>query len=284
MSEILMKDLLEAGAHFGHQTRRWNPKMKPYIYGARNGIHIIDLSITLKLATEAINFAREVVSQGQDVLFVGTKRQAQDIVREEAEKSGMFYVCERWLGGTLTNFKTIKASIDRLHDLQTKKEDGTFAALSKKENLNIDREIQKFEKSLGGIKHMVKLPGLVVVVDPKKEKIAIHEAKVLGIPVVAMADTNCDPEDIDCLVPCNDDSIRAIRIILGGITEAIQEGKQVREENARAEGNRPLGEEKKAVGREKGKGKPAAYVSKPESEEEGLQTFSATAVTEEKTE
>ncbi len=275
MSEILMKDLLEAGAHFGHQTRRWNPKMKPYIYGARNGIHIIDLSLTLKLANDAINFAREIVSNGQDVLFVGTKRQAQDIVREEAEKTNMFYVCERWLGGTLTNFKTIKASIDRLRDLQTKKEDGTFASLGKKEILNIDREIEKFERSLGGIKHMVKLPGLVVVVDPKKEKIAIHESKVLGIPVIAMADTNCDPQDIDCLVPCNDDSIRAIRIILGGITEAIVEGKQIREERAQAEGNRPLGEDKKAGG--KAKGKTAAYVSKPESEEEGLEAFSATA-------
>src|SRR5262245_60042913 len=190
MFELEMKDLLEAGAHFGHQTKRWNPKMKPYIYGARNGIHIIDLSKTLPMAQAAFEFVSQIVGEGKDVLFVGTKRQAQDIIREEAERAGMFYICERWLGGTLTNFRTIKASIDRLRDLQTKKEDGTFSVLSKKENLDIDRQIQKLQKSLGGIKNMVRLPGVVIVVDPKKEKIAVHEATVLGIPVVAMADTN----------------------------------------------------------------------------------------------
>jgi len=278
MFQLEMKDLLEAGAHFGHQTKRWNPKMKPYIYGVRNSIHIIDLSKTLPLAEAAYRFVEETVGEGHDVLFVGTKRQAQDIVREEAERCGEFHVSQRWLGGTLTNFRTIKASIDRLRNLQTKKEDGTFAVLSKKENLDIDREIQKLEKSLGGIKNMVRLPGAVIVVDPKKERIAIHESNVLGIPIVAMADTNCDPDGIDHVIPSNDDSIRAIRLIVGKLADAVLAGMARREERAREEAER--GQEKRAArGEVKPTGKGAAFVSRPESyeAEEGLEGFSAIA-------
>ncbi len=276
MYQLDMKDLLEAGAHFGHQTKRWNPKMKPYIYGVRNGIHIIDLSKTLPLAEEAFNFLAQRVGEGHDVLFVGTKRQAQDIISQEAERCGMYYVSQRWLGGALTNFKTIKASIDRLHDLQKKKEDGTFAALSKKENLDIDRQIEKLERSLGGVKNMTRIPGVIVVVDPKKERIALHEAKVLGIPTIAIADTNCDPEGIDYLIPSNDDSIRAVRLIVSKLAESVMTGKLKREERARAEADRV--QEKKAGPREARAGKGVAYVSKPEEfEESGVESFSASA-------
>jgi len=273
---VALKDLLEAGAHFGHQTKRWNPKMKPYIYGARNGIHIIDLSKTLPLLTEALKFVKESVAQGSEVLFIGTKKQAQDIVREEATRCGMYYVSQRWLGGTLTNFKTIKASIDRLHSLQKKKEDGTFATLSKKENLEIDREIIKLEKALGGIKDMVKLPGVVVMIDPKKEHIALHESDVLKIPVVAIADTNCDPEDIDYLIPSNDDSIRVLRLILGKMADVILEGKEDFEMRARAEQQEAQANQRKGGAQEMKSKKGAAYVSKPESfEQEAVETFSA---------
>lgn len=276
MSQLEMKDLLEAGAHFGHQTKRWNPKMKPYIYGARNGIHIIDLSKTVPMAKTAFDFIKTQVANGLDVLFVGTKRQAQDIIAQEAERAGMYYVSQRWLGGTLTNFRTIKASIDRLHDLLKKKEEGTFAVLSKKENLTIDREIEKFERSLGGIKNMTRLPGIIVIVDPKKEKIALHEAKVLNIPVIGMADTNCDPEGVNYLIPCNDDSIRTIRLILENIVQAISEGKIEREERARANDDREALDKKPGHRESKG-GKATAYVSRPEAlEEEGVESFSAT--------
>lgn len=280
MFELDMKELLEAGAHFGHQTKRWNPKMKPYIYGVRNGIHIIDLSKTLPMAVKAFEFVKEAVANGEDVLFVGTKRQAQDIIREEAERCGMFYVSQRWLGGTLTNFKTVKASIDRLKDLQTKKEDGTFTVLSKKENLQIDREIEKLEKSLGGIKTMNRVPGLIFVVDPKKEKIALHEADTLCLPVVAMGDTNCDPDGIDYLVPSNDDSIRAIRLVAGSIANAVLAGMQEREQRARAAGNQEADKKTSREGKAGGKG--AAYVSKPESfdESESVESFSAKAEVE----
>ncbi len=278
MSALEMKALLEAGAHFGHQTKRWNPKMKPFIYGVRNGIHIIDLSKTVPLAEQAFQFIQEVVANGEDVLFVGTKRQAQDIVREEAERCGMFYVNERWLGGTLTNFKTIKSSIDRLHDLQNKKADGTFAVLTKKENLDIDRDIIKLEKSLGGIKNMVRPAGLVVLVDPKKEKIALHESNVLHIPIVAMADTNCDPDHIDHLIPCNDDSIRAIRLILAKVADAVLAGMTEREIRARAAGENEKSEKKASSREVKAGSKGAAYVNKPESfEASGLDSFSASA-------
>jgi small subunit ribosomal protein S2 len=278
MFQLEMKDLLEAGAHFGHQTKRWNPKMKPYIYGVRNGIHIIDLSKTLPMAQSAFEFITELVATGLDVLFVGTKRQAQDIVREEAERCGMYYVNDRWLGGTLTNFKTIKASIDRLHDFQTKKEDGTFAALTKKENLTIDREIERLEKSLGGIKNMTRVPGIAFLVDPKKERIALHESNILSIPVVAIADTNCDPENIDFLIPSNDDSIRAIRLIISKVADAVLAGKNERETRARQE----TPTEKPAVREAKPGAKGVAYVSRPESfeAEETVESFSATAETE----
>lgn len=282
MTPLEMKDLLEAGAHFGHQTKRWNPKMKPYIYGARNGIHIIDLSKTLPLAQTAFDFVVDTVAGGKDVLFVGTKRQAQDIIREEAERCHMYYVSQRWLGGTLTNFRTIKASIDRLRDLQTKKEDGTFAALTKKENLQIDREIIKLEKSLGGIKNMVRLPGVVFLVDPKKERIALHEANILGIPVIAIADTNCDPRDIDFLIPSNDDSIRAIRLIASKLADAVLRGLTEREEKARAAAQTEQSEKKVVRGTKAGS-KGVAYVNRPESFEQDkeLESFSATAQSEE---
>ena len=278
MIQLDMKELLEAGAHFGHQTKRWNPKMKPYIYGVRNGIHIIDLSKTLPMAVQAFDFVKEIVANGEDVLFVGTKRQSQDIIREEAERCGMYYVSQRWLGGTLTNFKTVKASIDRLKDLQTKKADGTFEVLSKKENLQIDREVEKLEKSLGGIKTMTRVPGVIFTIDPKKEKIALHEAETLGIPVVAMADTNCDPEGIDFLIPSNDDSIRAIKLVAANIANAVLEGMQERVQRARAAGNAE-NSEKKASREAKAGSKGSAYVSKPESFEEGqaVESFSAKA-------
>lgn len=287
MQPLQMKELLEAGAHFGHQTKRWNPQMKPYIYGVRNGIHIIDLSKTLPMAEEAFKFITEVVGEGENILFVGTKRQAQEIVREEAERCGMYYVNQRWFGGTLTNFRTIKASIDRLRDLQKKKEDGTFAVLTKKENLDIDREISKLEKSLGGIKEMTRLPGAIILVDPKKEKIALHEANILSLPVIALADTNCDPVGIDYLIPSNDDSIRVIRLILGKIAEAVGEGMIARESRARDEEEKS---EKKPMSRQaKAGAKGVAFVNKPESFEstdEQLSSFSATAEVEkeEKTE
>lgn len=278
MFELDMKELLEAGAHFGHQTKRWNPKMKPFIYGVRNGIHIIDLSKTLPMAVKAFEFVKEKVANGEDVLFVGTKRQSQDIIREEAERCGMYHVCQRWLGGTLTNFKTMKASIDRLKDLQTKKADGTFEVLSKKENLQIDREIEKLEKSLGGIKTMTHIPGVIFLVDPKKEKIALHEANTLYIPIVAMGDTNCDPDGIDYLIPSNDDSIRAIRLVVAGIANAVMAGLEEREQRARAAGNQEASEKKNSRESKVGS-KGAAYVSKPESfdEAEAVESFSAKA-------
>lgn len=288
MFQLDMKEFLEAGAHFGHQTKRWNPKMKPYIYGVRNGIHIIDLSKTLPMALKAFEFVKESVASGEDVLFVGTKRQSQDIIREEAERCGMYYVSQRWLGGTLTNFKTVKASVDRLRDLQSKKEEGTFAVLSKKENLQIDREVEKLERSLGGIKKMTRVPSLVFVVDPKKEKIALHESNTLGLPVVAMGDTNCDPDGVDYLIPSNDDSIRAIRLVAGGIATAVLEGMQERELRARAAGNKAEEAETKSGSREtKPVGKGNAYVSRPESLDaaEAVESFSAKAeVVEEKPE
>jgi len=280
--QLDMKELLEAGAHFGHQTKRWNPKMKPFIYGVRNGIHIIDLSKTLPMAVKAFHFVKEAVAQGDDVLFVGTKRQSQDIIREEAERCQMYYVSQRWLGGTLTNFKTVKASIDRLKELQTKKEDGTFGVLSKKENLQIDREVEKLEKSLGGIKTMTRLPGVIFLVDPKKEKIALHESETLGIPIVAMGDTNCDPDGIDFLIPSNDDSIRAIRLVVGNIADAVLAGLQEREQRARAAGNEAA--ERKASREAKAGSKGSAYVSKPESFEEGAAVESFSAKAEEATE
>jgi small subunit ribosomal protein S2 len=209
---ITMKQLLEAGVHFGHQTKRWNPKMKPYIFGARNGIYIIDLQKTVGLARSALRFASDAVAKGGSVLFVGTKKQAQDAIREEAARCGMFFVTNRWLGGTLTNFKTVKQGIERLKTIDKMKSDGTYERLPKKEVAALEREREKLEKNLGGIKEMSRLPAAVFVIDTKKEHIAVHEANRLGIPVVAVVDTNCDPEGIDYVIPGNDDAIRSIRV------------------------------------------------------------------------
>jgi small subunit ribosomal protein S2 len=222
---ITMKQLLEAGVHFGHQTKRWNPKMKPYIFGARNGIYIIDLQKTVGLARGALRFVSDAVAKGGNVLFVGTKKQAQDAIREEASRSTMFFVTNRWLGGTLTNFKTVKQGIDRLKTIEKMKTDGTYERLPKKEVASLEREREKLEKNLGGIKEMSRLPAALFVIDTKKEHIAVHEANRLGIPVVAVVDTNCDPEGIDYVIPGNDDAIRSIRLFTGKIAEACVEGK-----------------------------------------------------------
>ena len=226
MSVVSMKQLLEAGVHFGHQTRRWNPKMAPYIFMERNGIYIIDLQKTVKKLEEAYLFIREISENGGEVLFVGTKKQASDSVKEEAERAGAHYVNARWLGGMMTNFKTIKQRIARLEQLHKMEEDGTFDLLPKKEVVKLQLEIEKLEKFLGGIKNMNKLPAALFVVDPKKERIAVLEAKKLGIPIVAIVDTNCDPDDIDCVIPGNDDAIRAVKLIAGAMADAIIEGRQ----------------------------------------------------------
>jgi len=237
MSEVTMKQLLEAGVHFGHQTSRWNPKMKPYIFGARNGIYIIDLQQTVKMFRDAYGFVRELAAQGGSVLFVGTKKQAQDAIREEAERCGMFYVTNRWLGGMLTNFQTIKQSIDRLRKLdETLDNPAMVEALTKKEMITIRRERDKLMASLGGIRNMKKLPDALFVVDPKKEEIAVSEANKLGIPVVAAVDTNCDPDVIDYKIPGNDDAIRAIRLFCTAIADAIIEGRDLHEERLRGQG------------------------------------------------
>jgi len=221
---ISIRQMLEAGVHFGHQTKRWNPKMKPYIFGARNGIYIIDLQKTVHLARTAFRFVRDVASRGGSVLFVGTKRQAQEVIQEEARRSGQYWVTTRWLGGTLTNFKTIKQGIDRLKSLEKMAEDGTYERLPKKEVARLEREREKLEKNLGGIKEMTHLPGCVFIVDPKKEQIAVHEAARLGIPVIGVVDTNCDPQGVDYVIPANDDAIRSIRLFTSRIAEAAIEG------------------------------------------------------------
>lgn len=226
MSGVSMKQLLEAGVHFGHQTRRWNPKMAKYIFTERNGIYIIDLQKTVKKLDEACNFIRDISAQGKSVLFVGTKKQAQDSTKEEAVKSGAYYVNARWLGGMLTNFSTIKQRISRLKQLKTMEEDNTFDLLPKKEVIQLKLEIEKLEKFIGGIKDMKQLPGALFVVDPRKEKIAVSEAKKLGIPVVAIVDTNCDPDDVDYVIPGNDDAIRAVKLVCSAIGSAIIEGRE----------------------------------------------------------
>ncbi len=224
MAQISMKQMLEAGVHFGHQTKRWNPKMKPYIFGARNGIYIIDLQKTVRYFRTACQFIQDTVAAGDKVLFVGTKKQAQDSIKEESLRAGQYFVNNRWLGGMLTNFTTIKASIDRLKKIEAMAADGTLDQYTKKEALQLDREREKLEKNLGGIKHMNKLPGAIFIIDPKKEAIAVQEAKKLGIPVVAVVDTNCDPDDIDYIIPGNDDAIRAIRLFANLISESCVEG------------------------------------------------------------
>ena len=226
MAVISMKQLLEAGVHFGHQTRRWNPKMAAYIFTERNGIYIIDLQKTVKKLEEAYFFVRDTAAAGESILFVGTKKQAQDAIKEEAERCGQFYVNERWLGGMLTNFKTMRTRINRLNQLKKMQEDGTFDLLPKKEVIKLQLEIAKLEKYLGGVKEMKKLPGAMFVVDPRKEKNAIAEAKKLSIPVVAIVDTNCDPDEVDYVIPGNDDAIRAIKLISQTMANAVLEGKQ----------------------------------------------------------
>ena len=226
MAVVSMKQLLEAGVHFGHQTRRWNPKMSEYIYMERNGIYIIDLQKTVKKLEEAYSFVRSVAENGQSVLFVGTKKQAQDAVKEEAERVGMFYVNARWLGGMLTNFKTMRTRVERLAQLKKMQEDGTFDMLPKKEVIKLLHEMEKLEKYLGGVKEMKKLPGALFVVDPRKEHNAIAEARKLHIPIVAIVDTNCDPDEVDYVIPGNDDAIRAIRLISATMANAVQEGRQ----------------------------------------------------------
>jgi small subunit ribosomal protein S2 len=235
MSNITMKELLEAGVHFGHQTKRWNPKMKPYIFGARNGIYIIDLQKTVRLFKNAYNFVVDAAKAGETVLFVGTKKQAQDSVAEEAQRCGMFYVNQRWLGGMLTNFATVKQSIDRLKRLDAMFADGTIEAYTKKEALKLEKERQKLEKTLGGIKGMGRPPGVLFVIDPKNEEIAVCEAKKLGTQVVAIVDTNCDPDNIDYLIPGNDDAIRAIRLLTSKIADAVIEGGQARDRQLQTE-------------------------------------------------
>ncbi len=226
MAIISMKKLLEAGVHFGHQTRRWNPKMAEYIFTERNGIYIIDLQKTSDKVDEAYNFVKEVASSGDEILFVGTKKQAQESTKSEATRCGMHFVSQRWLGGMLTNYQTIRKRIDRLNALKTMEEDGTFALLTKKEVIKLRNEAERLEKFLGGIQNMDKLPGALFVVDPRKEKIAVEEAKKLGIPVVAIVDTNCDPDEVDFVIPGNDDAIRAVKLLTATIADAVLEGRQ----------------------------------------------------------
>ena len=226
MSVISMKQLLEAGVHFGHQTRRWNPKMAPYIYTERNGIYIIDLQKSVGMVDEAYQAVADIVADGGTVLFVGTKKQAQDAIRTEAERCGMFYVNERWLGGMLTNFKTIQSRIQRLKDIERMEEDGTFDVLPKKEVIELKKEWTKLEKNLGGIKEMKRVPDAIFIVDPKKERICVQEAHTLGIPLIGICDTNCDPEELDYVIPGNDDAIRAVKLIVSKMADAVIEANQ----------------------------------------------------------
>jgi len=226
MSIVSMKQLLEAGVHFGHQTRRWNPKMKEYIFTERNGIYIIDLQKTVKKIEEAYDFVKNLAAEGGKILFVGTKKQAQESIQEEAQRCGMYYVNQRWLGGMLTNFKTIRKRIDRLNELEKMEEEGLFEVLPKKEVLNLQHEKERLEKNLGGIKDMSELPQAVFIVDPRKERIAVSEARKLQIPIVAIVDTNCDPDEVDYVIPGNDDAIRAVKLLTEKIADAVIEGRQ----------------------------------------------------------
>ena len=244
MAEVTMKELLEAGVHFGHETKRWDPRMKPYIFGARNGIYIIDLQKTVQLFKETYQFVRDITSKGEYVLFIGTKKQAQESILEESTRCKMFYVNQRWLGGMLTNFQTIKRSIDRLKKLEAMKNEEIYNLLPKKEILELEKERVKLERTLGGIKNMDRLPGAIFVVDPKKEKIAVNEARKIGIPSIGVVDTNCNPEEVDYLIPGNDDAIRAIRLISSKIADAVNEGRQIHEKQMQIEGAK---EEKEAA-------------------------------------
>src|SRR5262249_26723823 len=227
-----LRSLLDAGVHFGHQTKRWNPKMRPFIYGARNGIHIIDLDQTARLFARAFHFVTETVARGGNILMVGTKRQAQEIVQEEAARSGSFYVVNRWLGGTLTHFRTSKQGLDRMRQLERMKEDGTYLQLPKKEVSRLEKERERFEKYVGGLKNMASLPAAVFIIDPAMETIAVSEAKKLGIPIIAITDTNCDPDQVDYVIPGNDDAIRSIKLITQRVADAVVEGSQRRKEFA----------------------------------------------------
>jgi small subunit ribosomal protein S2 len=259
MATIAMRDMLECGAHFGHQTRRWNPKMKPFIFGARNGIYIIDLQQTVGLFDSAYEKAANLVARGEKILFIGTKKQAQDIVAEEAKRAGQFYVNNRWLGGMLTNFKTIKQGIDRLRALEKMTTDGTFERLPKKEVVQLSRELQKLEKNLAGIRDMNKLPGAIFVIDPKREHIAVDEAKRLGIPIIALVDTNCDPDGIDYLIPANDDAIRSIKLFTEKVADACAEGNARHQEYLRSKG----GEKDESEGQKTREGRPDREERKP---------------------
>jgi small subunit ribosomal protein S2 len=257
MPTVTMRELLEAGVHFGHQTRRWNPKMKPYVFGARNGIYIIDLQKTVDAARAACDFTTKVTSEGKKVLFVGTKKQAKEVVEEEANRAGMYHVTNRWLGGMLTNYQTVKASIDRLKRLEALKESAEWKEVPKKEQSRIERDLDSLRKSLGGIQEMKKLPGAIFVIDTEKEHIAIKEAKKLGIPTIAVVDTNCDPSNIDYVIPGNDDAIRSVRLFANLIAESCIEGARIHQEKLRAqEGSdaaaREEGESEKKVSRFEG--------------------------------
>jgi small subunit ribosomal protein S2 len=254
MATIAMREMLEAGAHFGHQTRRWNPKMKPYIFGARNGIYIIDLQQTVGLFDRAYDRVANLVAKGEKVLFIGTKKQAQDIVAEEAKRANQFYVNNRWLGGMLTNFKTIKQSIDRLRTLEKMQTDGTYDRLPKKEVVRLTREFAKLEKNLAGIRDMNKLPGAIFVIDPKREHIAVEEAKRLGIPIIALVDTNCDPEGVDYIIPANDDAIRSIKLFTTKIADACSEGVGRHQEYLASKGDKAEASDEKGDG--EGRGEP----------------------------
>jgi small subunit ribosomal protein S2 len=277
---ITMRQMLEAGVHFGHQTKRWNPKMKPYIFGARNGIYIIDLQKTVALARAALRFVSDVTSRGGAVLFVGTKKQAQDVVREEASRAGQYFVTNRWLGGTLTNFKTIKQGIDRLKAIETMSTDGTYERLPKKEVAQLEREREKLEKNIGGIKNLARLPGAIFVIDPKKESIAVHEANRLGIPVLGLVDTNCDPEGIDYVIPGNDDAIRSIKLFTSKIGDAAIEGaaryrasgaadRDAQEEHRRRDGGGRDRDDRRRAPRREGRGPVVEHKGAAEAPVEG---------------
>ena len=252
-----LRSLLDAGVHFGHQTKRWNPKMRPFIYGARNGIHIIDLDQTARLFQRAFNFVTEVVSRGGNILMVGTKRQAQEICQEEANRSGSYYVINRWLGGTLTNFRTIKQGLDRMRQLERMKEDGTYLQLPKKEVSRLEKERERFEKYVGGLKNMGSLPAAVFIIDPAMEQIAVSEAKKLSIPIIAITDTNCDPDQVDYVIPGNDDAIRSIKLITQRIADAVVEGTQRRKDHGNRDDDRSGGG---GGGGGTGRGRPPADV------------------------
>ena len=269
MAQVTMRDLLEAGVHFGHQTNRWNPKMRPYIYGGRNGVHVIDLSQTVRYLASALDFVRTVSARGEAVLFVGTKRQAQEAVREQSTRANQYYVVNRWLGGTLTNFQTIRKSIDRLKELEKMSRDGSYAKYTKKEVLRFERERERLENNVGGIANMEKVPGALFILDPKKEEIALREAQKLGIPVIAVCDTNCNPDGIDFVVPGNDDAIRSIRLFATAVADACLEGGRMastrREESAR-EAARSASDYNAPAPSKGGQGPEVQVVTRPEKE------------------